>query len=360
MALLMVMTSCTFKSCSKRTGNFELTMILKAEGLHNEANMNSITEIVKNRLLNYGIPEENITIGFQNDEISLRVEHADDPERLALLVSTTGKLEFWETFDNTDIYSQLEDANKKLAEIFKLDSTENIFSKNSQEADSAEMIQQNDTISLLEKVKSNKTEDKSFIEYTKENPLFSCLHPNVTQDVNGGFALGSGPNVGYGLITDTAKINKMLSIAIDKNVFRRDVKFLWEMQPFDDAKTMLWLIAIKTNIRQENAALDGSVITKATQDNDPSGNVVVSLEMNTEGAHVWKRLTSENIGRNIAIVLDGYVYSYPVVQSEIENGRSQISGNFTKEEAEDIATILTMGKLPCKLKIISSEILEKD
>jgi SecD/SecF fusion protein len=140
-------------------------------------------------------------------------------------------------------------------------------------------------------------------------------------------------------------------------VFPREYKFLWEVKPFDEKKTMLRLIAIKATSNDGKAPLDGTVITDARQDFSQNGGNEVSMSMNSDGAKTWKRLTGEHIGECIAIVLDNYVYSFPTVNSEIPNGNSQITGHFTLDEAKDLANVLKAGKLPAPAKIIEEAIV---
>jgi len=142
-----------------------------------------------------------------------------------------------------------------------------------------------------------------------------------------------------------------------KAVFPREYKFLWEVKAFDEKKTMLRLIAIKVTSNDGKAPIDGGVVTDARQDFGQNGTNEVAMTMNSEGAKTWKRLTGEHVGECIAIVLDNYVYSFPTVNSEIPNGHSQITGNFTLEEAKDLANVLKAGKLPAPAKIVEEAIV---
>jgi SecD/SecF fusion protein len=353
---IMLITSCNLIPGYNHLGSSTLSMKLRAEGTVNDEGMKSCIVIIKNRLTTYGVPEDDITISYDLGEISLNLKNVDNPERLSLLVSTTGKLEFWTTWDIKDVYAQLEAANTKLREFYKKGDTllNNIIDKNT-----LSLKESPDTASLVGKLKNKDVEaNMAFEKYALENPLFAYLKPNIQQGVDGKYSLGTGPNVGYCSISDTSIVNKMISTAIDSNLFRNDIKFLWVAQAFDEEKTMLWLIAIYMD-DDGSPALDGSNVTDAKQDFDPAGNIVISMSMNSYGANIWKKITKKNIGKCIAIVLDDYVYSYPKVEGEIPNGHSLISGNFTKEEAEDLATILTLGKLPYKLDILSSETNDK-
>jgi SecD/SecF fusion protein len=366
-AFVIVIVLIAFDSCkSGRTGNYTLTMLLKAEGKTTETGMNSTIELIKKRLTTYGVPEKNITISFVKDEISLKVEKADSTERLAVLASTTGNLEFWETYEYSDVYNFMEAANKKASltlygDVAKkkayLDSLKNLKAKVKVENKKVE-----DTSSLVSKINNSdsqngKKDDQSFAEFSIDNPLVAVLYPNF-ENKNGKFYIVKGPVVGCAKISDTARVNYILSLPEVRNCFPYDIKFVWAIKPVDDLKSFLQLLALKCTSRDGKAVIDGSVITKAKQDVDPSGNYIISMEMNNEGARIWKRFTAENIDKSIAIVLDNYVYSYPLVNAEIPNGHSQLSGKFSKAEAEDLATVLTLGKLPYTLKIIKSESTE--
>jgi SecD/SecF fusion protein len=180
--------------------------------------------------------------------------------------------------------------------------------------------------------------------YKKENPLFAYIMPNV-QQMDGKQEFVKGPCVGYVKKTDTMKVNHLLQLCFKKNFFPYSLKLLWSKKSSGKDSTALELIAIKIPA-DRYPLIDGNVITDAHQDNNRGGISEISITMDSTGTRIWKQMTADNIGKAIAIVLDNYVFCYPVVQSEIPNGRSQITGNFTKEEAEDLATILKLHSLP--------------
>jgi len=185
----------------------------------------------------------------------------------------------------------------------------------------------------------------------KENPLFSVLTPALTQDRRA----ADGPVIGFVLIRDTAKVNKFLSFPQVKQKFPRDCKFAWTGTAYDKDKTVLQLIALKG---KDLPPLDGSAIKSARMELSQMNNKPeVSMTMDQEGAEVWRRLTKDNIGKSIAITLDGFVYSYPTVQGEIAGGRSSITGSFTVEEAKDLANKLEAGKLPAPARIVEEAIV---
>ena len=193
-------------------------------------------------------------------------------------------------------------------------------------------------------------------ELTKNHPLFNenMLMPNINQQ--GG--LLAGPVVGYAHGKSREAINRMIDAAMEKRIIdNRTVKFLWGAKPVQDGSDIYQLYAIRINTRDGSALLDGSVITDARQDFTNAGGNEISMTMNSEGAREWKRITGENVGNCIAIVLDNLVYSAPVVNGEIAGGRSSITGAFTLEEAKDLANILKSGKLPAPAVIVQEAVV---
>ena len=193
----------------------------------------------------------------------------------------------------------------------------------------------------------------SFEEFANENPLYALLYPNVDQQNQ----LNSGPVVGFCAVKDTAALNVYLKDDAIRKFFPVDVKFAYTVKPYDPDGKFVQLVALKSD-RNGKSAMEGDVVTDAVQVfGQFASSAEVSMEMNAEGAKQWKRLTAENIKKSVAIVLDGYVYSYPTVQAEIAGGRSSITGNFTVNEAKDLANILKSGKLPAPARIIEEAIV---
>ena len=186
------------------------------------------------------------------------------------------------------------------------------------------------------------------------NPLYSVLFLNINQSNQP----ISGPVCGISSIKDTAKVNAYLNMPEVKDILPRDIKFAWTVKPYDPEGKFVQLVALQITSRDGKAAMEGDVVTDARTDfGQFNGAPEVSMTMNAEGARQWKRLTSDNIGKSVAIVLDDYVYSFPTVQSEISGGRSQITGNFTINEANDLSNILKSGKLPAPARIIEEAIV---
>ncbi len=328
-----------------------------------ESAFNNTFIVIRKRIDKFGVTQPNIQKLVGQSRILIELPGVDNPNRVRSILQTTAKLEFWETWNLTEIAPRLEQANKRLAQILKTsDSLSLIGDTLANIQDTNQIAQQSkDTSILAQQLKSldnqpldnNLTENAQLEQFKQENPLFAYLNINVRSEGNQQF-YGEGPLIGYAYAKDTAKINEYLRLTQD---LFRDVKFVWSSKPIANTRNVYELVALKVNPLTNKAPLEGDVIVSARQDVDQYGNVIVDMQMNSEGAKVWKDLTSKNIGRSIAIVLDNVVYSYPVVQSEIPNVRSQISGNFTIEEAQDLATVLNAGKLPAPARIIEENVV---
>jgi len=331
--------------------------------------------ILRTRIDRFGVTQPNVQKIASSNRILVELPGIKEPERVRKLLQGTAKLEFWETYKFNEVYQYFGEANNRLAEIYYMVddttqtpdtdvATEEVEENNATiEGDSllAGIETEADTseLSLLEQLESDTTDltadDQNFGEYAKKNPLYAYLNPAYEQR-EGNYYPGQSATVGYAAIKDTARVNKMLREV--KNIFPRDLKLFWMFEPRTEGTDFLELLAIKVTNRDRKPALGGEVITNARQDYDQNGRVEVSMSMNAEGAKIWKRLTGESIGRQIAIVLDDYVYSAPNVNSEIPNGQSSISGgNTTIEEAQDLANILKAGKLPASARIVEEAVV---
>ncbi|MBE0646145.1 MAG: protein translocase subunit SecD, partial [Bacteroidales bacterium] len=298
----------------------------------------------------------------------------------------TAQLEFWETYQYPDLYSYFADANKRLASIIASQTgtaqdtasatemltenepssqptiSETIGTTEGADAITTDTTTENVLLQQMEQDSSAATQvgkdQQSFDQYAKTNPLFAYLNPAVYQNESGQYVPGQTAMVGRAFIKDTARINNMLRQAFALNIFPRDMKLAWSVKPRGDSPDVLELVALKITSRDGSPALGGEVVTNARQDYDQNGRVEVTMNMNAEGARIWKRLTGDNIGKQIAIVLDGYVRSYPNVNGEIPNGMSSISGGeMSVEEAQDLANILKAGKLPAPARIVQEEVV---
>ena len=323
-------------------------------------------QILRTRIDRFGVAQPNIQKLENSGRILVELPGIKDPKRVRKLLQGTAQLEFWETYNFTELYGYFDEANKRLAEINKaneeLASTEVKEVKNNETTNVEVETEVEAEPSLLTQLDSDDSlraaQEESLQEMRANYPLYNYLTPSYYQNEAGQTYPAQTARVGMALVKDTANINRMLKQV--KNVFPRNVKFAWCVKPTtmgDGTQEYIDLVALKTS-RDNKAALGGEVIVDARQDYDPNGRVEVTIQMNSEGAKAWKRLTGENIGRQVAIVLDDYVYSYPVVNDEIPSGRSSISGgDMTVEEAQDLANILKAGKLPAPARILEENVV---
>ena len=328
--------------------------------------------ILRTRIDRFGVAQPNIQQLQTAGRILVELPGIKEPERVRKLLQGTAQLEFWETYQFAELVPYFEEANKRLAASIITEDTTAVIDTTAAAAtaeaepvvtpeatpDTTELAT-NDTSSadLLDKISdTTASEDNAnFEKYAKENPLFAYLNPAIFPNAQGQYFPGEGATVGFATIKDTARVNRMLRQT--RGSFPRDLKLAWTVKPEKDRQDVLELIALKVNSRDGQAPLGGDAVIDARQDYDPNGRVEITMLMNAEGAKTWKRLTADNIGSQIAIVLDDYVYSAPRVNSEIPNGRSSITGNFTIEEAQDLANILKAGKLPAPARIVQEEVV---
>ena len=306
-------------------------------------------QILRTRIDRFGVAQPNIQKLENSGRILVELPGIKDPKRVRKLLQGTAQLEFWETYNFSELYNYFDEANKRLAEINK--ALEGTTEEKEEEANNEDepALLANDSL---------KAQEEALEEMRSNFPIYNYLTPSYYQNEAGQTFPAQTARVGMALVKDTANINRMLKQVM--NVFPRNVRFAWCVKPNVDATTgteYIDLVALKTS-RDNKAALGGEVIVDARQDYDQNGRVEVTIQMNSEGAKAWKRLTGENIGKQVAIVLDNYVYSYPVVNDEIPSGRSSISGgDMTVEEAQDLANILKAGKLPAPARILEENVV---
>lgn len=335
--------------------NEDVLKVLKEEA---ENAIDNSFNILRNRIDKFGVSQPNIQRMENSGLIVIELPGVKEPERVRKLLQGTASLEFWETYDFNEIFSSFIAANSKLAEI-----QEAIDATAAPAADSSvveDVTAKKDTASDDLMAKLKETEGKDTIaanaDMAKKSPLFNILRPNVDMQSQP----LAGPVAGMAHYKDTARINEILKMDQIRALFPADVKFLWGVKSpkWDESESLYELYAIKVTNREGKAPLDGGAITDANNAfGDQKGAAEVDMEMDTEGARVWARLTGENIGKCIAIVLDNYVYSAPRVISEIKGGRSQITGDYTINEAKDLANVLKSGKLPAPARIIKEELV---
>jgi len=321
--------------------NFNKTNEEVKEELQLEINssINTAFEVLRSRIDKFGVTQPNIQRIGNSGRIQIELPGAKDIDRVTKLVTSKAELQFWEVFSNAEIQNYLFSANSVVTEMLKEEDAQE-----TEEAEEAKDIQ-----SILNEVQdSTKVEDKT---------LFTYLTVNFAQSEQQISSLVAQAKVG-----DTAMVNKLLS---DRKVINlrtndvKNVKFLWDYKSntTPDGTEVIGLYAIKSN-RNDVAPIQGDVITDAAQVFSQLNDPEVSMAMNGRGSKLWEKLTGDNVGGFVAVVLDDYVYTAPSVNQAIVGGRTSISGgSMTIEEAQDIATVLKAGKLPAAARIIQAEVV---
>lgn len=312
-------------------------------------------EILRQRIDKFGVAQPTIQQLRASERILVELPGVKDPQRVRRLLQGTAQLEFWQTYDAKEALPYLERTNTYIAGIQGGEEESADTTAVTPDTTVAVSDSSADAIAAALNQTPAAANNQENSEAAKGNPLFAVFSPNVNPQ-NGQY--GEGPVVGYAADKDRAVINNMIAKAIDKKIIdNRLIKFLWAAKPISDKSNVYALYAIKVTTRDGSALMDGSVITDARQDFSATGGNEISMTMNSEGAREWKRITGENIGKCVAIVLDDLVYSAPVVQTEIAGGRSSITGQFSLEEAKDLANILKSGKLPAPAVIVQEAIV---
>lgn len=302
--------------------------------------------VVTNRIDQYGVVQPNIQkLEGQEGRLMVEMPGIREPERMRKLLQGSANLEFWETYNNQEITPYLTQLDQRLAngetkvDTAATDSTKKVQTKAAATPKFA-----------LNKGNAAKGEDAQMAALKKMHPLLSML-----QTIPGD-ALSL---VGYASVRDTAAVNKMIYGSLAKQILPSDLKLLWSAKPEDglNKKNVYGLYALKITTSDGRAPLEGDVVTDAKDDFNQHGRPQVSMTMNSEGAREWAALTKANVGKAIAIVLDGVVYSAPRVDGEISGGQSSISGNFTIEDTKDLANTLKSGRMPAPAKIVQEEVV---
>lgn len=317
--------------------------------------------ILRTRIDKFGVSQPSITPQPATGRIVVELPGVDNPQRVRNLLQAAAKLEFWETYENGEVYQYLQQANTVIKQRgIAVDSSAKNSTKDS--LLTANKTSKPDSNSLSSASSLNDTSSKGKAAKAKlnaaaDNPLFVLLQPAVYRDDKNNLQLAPGCIIGNALGTDTSKIDRLLTRDYVRSIFPKTLKFLWQAKPDAQDKKHYNLYAIKMKNNSDQAPLQGDAVIDARQDFDQNGKPEISMKMNSEGARTWKVLTGQNVGKEIAIVLDNYVESAPRVEGEIAGGNSSITGNFTIDEAKDLSNILKAGKLPAPAKIIGEEVV---
>ena len=317
-------------------------------------------EVLRQRIDKFGVSQPTIQQLRASERILVELPGVKDPARVRRLLQGTAQLEFWSTCGGNPEANQeaVTDAVNAINALYAVDSylagTSEANVDSAAVADTLAPKTEQDTGLMAQLNNNSNTNNSADLDnLRKEHPLMSIFQPNV--DESGRIY---GPVMGYAAGKDRDAIDRMLAKAAERKVYdSRRIRYLWAAKPVNEKQDFYALYAIKVTTRDGSALLDGNAITDARQDFDQAGGNEISMTMNTEGAREWKRITGENVGRCVAIVLDDLVYSAPVINTEIAGGRSSITGDFTLEEAKDIANILKSGKLPAPAVIVQEAVV---
>ena len=312
--------------------------------------------VVRTRIDKFGVVQPNIQkLEGQQGRIMVEMPGINEPERVRKLLQGSANLEFWETYNSDEIIPYLSQLNQREAN-HRSGVKEEVYDTAANDTAAVAAVEKAEAKAQAKasfKTKKNAKADDaaSMAEAKKQNPLFSIFQPSG----NGALSL-----VGYASARDTAEVNKIIYSALAKQILPADCRLLWSAKPADgiQAKNIYELHAIKVTTTNGRAPIEGDVVTDAKdQFNNLTGSPEVSMTMNSDGARRWAALTKANVGKAIAIVLDGTVYSAPRVNGEISGGQSSISGNFTIEDTKDLANTLKSGRMPAPAHIVQEEVV---
>ena len=329
---------------NQKSTDAEVEKVLREEV---KAAVDNSYNVLRTRIDRFGVVQPNIqSLEDKMGRIMVELPGIKEPERVRKLLQGSANLEFWETYNAKEIAPYMQSADAKVRSLKAAD-TDSVAAP----AAAPAATSTTDSLAAALKGETAATQNAEIAQYQykKDHPLLAIMQVNP----------GEGPVVAYALAKDTAEINQYLSMSQVKSEFPKDLLLKWGVAAasFDPKKQTYELYAIRSTERNGRAPLEGDVIVDAKDDFDQYGKPSVSMSMNTDGARRWALLTKQNIGKSIAIVLDGYVYSAPNVQTEITGGNSQITGHFTPEEAKDLANVLKSGKMPAPAHIVQEDIV---
>ena len=329
-----------------RSTDSEVEKVLRTEV---KAAIDNSYNVLRTRIDRFGVAQPNIqALEGKMGRIMVELPGIKEPERVRKLLQGSANLEFWETYNASEIVPTLGSVDSRLRDV---------LAANQGAAEEKEEVaaQEEKTISATDSLAAAlkgepASNEKAFEQFKKEHPLAAIMQFNNS---------GYGCVVGYCNYKDTAEVNSLLASKEAQSLLPKDLRLKWGVKAADGDKSgqIYELYAIKSTERNGRAPLEGDVITDAKDEFDNFGKPCVSMSMNTDGARRWAVMTKNNVGKAIAIVLDGYVYSAPNVNGEISGGNSQISGNFTPEVTKDLANVLKSGKMPAPARIVQEDIV---
>ncbi len=333
---------------NQKTSDAEVEKVLRTEV---KAAVDNSYNVLRTRIDRFGVVQPNIqSLEDKMGRIMVELPGIKEPERVRKLLQGSANLEFWETYNAKDVAPYLQAADNKLRSILANEAPADSAAVDSTAAPVvAQATSTADSLAAALKGE-NKAQSVDLAQIKKEHPLLAVLQVNPS---------GQGPVVAYANYKDTADINKYLSMKEIQAELPKDLRLKWGVSAYEyDPKGQTFeLYAIRSTERNGRAPLEGDVVVSAKDEYDQFGKPAVSMSMNTDGSRRWAQLTKQNIGKSIAIVLDGYVYSAPNVNTEITGGNSQITGHFTPEQAKDLANVLKSGKMPAPARIVQEDIV---
>ena len=333
---------------NQKTSDAEVEKVLRTEV---KAAVDNSYNVLRTRIDRFGVVQPNIqSLEDKMGRIMVELPGIKEPERVRKLLQGSANLEFWETYNAKDVAPYLQAADNKLRSILANEAPADSVAVDSTAAPVvAQATSTADSLAAALKGE-NKAQSVDLAQIKKEHPLLAVLQVNSS---------GQGPVVAYANYKDTADINKYLSMKEIQAELPKDLRLKWGVSAYEyDPKGQTFeLYAIRSTERNGRAPLEGDVVVSAKDEYDQFGKPAVSMSMNTDGSRRWAQLTKQNIGKSIAIVLDGYVYSAPNVNTEITGGNSQITGHFTPEQAKDLANVLKSGKMPAPAHIVQEDIV---
>ncbi|ERK04233.1 protein translocase subunit SecDF [Hoylesella pleuritidis] len=342
---------------SPQSSDSEVEKVLRSEV---QAAIDNSFNVVRTRIDKFGVVQPNIQkLEGQEGRIMVEMPGVREPERMRKLLQGSANLEFWETYNSDEIIPYLQQIDQRLAngeseqnDTANLKKTTADTTQTTQaKAPTAEPKFRLKSVNAANANAVKESSDAQMAQAKKLHPLLAMLQPT-----NGQLSM-----VGLANVRDTAAINQVIHSAVAKQILPSDVKLLWSAKPTDmyqGAKNIYELHALKMTSSNGRAPLEGDVVTDAKdQFNPTTGQPEVSMSMNSEGARRWAALTKANVGKAIAIVLDGVVYTSPRILGEIDGGQSSITGHFTIEDTKDLANTLKSGRMPAPARIVQEEVV---
>ncbi len=338
------------------SSNDEVLEVLRTES---RSAIDNAFNIIRTRIDRFGVVQPNVQRLQKDGQVLIELPGVTEPERVRNLLKGSASLEFWETYNNEEVFNSLAQANEIIGRIEQgqrpAAAAEEVSEVTEEVAETTESAVEEDELGLLSELEGDS------VEVAEEGirSLFALLLPSGRAE---------GPVVGVAAGRNMAQIDTWLNMDQVRAVLPRDLRLHWTVKPIpmgdlqyygvpETRESYYQLIAIRSTSHDGRPPLEGDAISNANDRVSPNGSFEIEMSMNSEGAKTWARLTKANVGKSIAIVLDGYVYSFPTVQNEIRGGQSSITGNFSPEEAKDLATILNSGKLPAPARIVEDTVV---